>query len=394
MSENDLTDELQESSAGQSAGSMLREAREAAKLSIEEVASELHLVSDVVLALESGDRSKLPSRVFTLGYLKNYAKLVNIPYEQVKTAFDDFTDDQPPVLNQPRAPQIPEQARGGGWFLKAIGWMILIAFLLLGYLWWKGEVSIPGVDLDFPLDDQSRTSSAQLPVTGESATTGVTLDPETNQQILLPPVETAQTTPPAADATVSMQPPVVTSDPAIESARTTGITEASEQAEQSPAESFAEQEASGPVGPDDATAQAETNSPAGAINIPLETAIEKPSGLDQLDRIADISENTQTPDPVAPSGNAGEAAEESSQQSIRISFSEPCWVRITDSKGVLVLDGEMRAGDEKEIEGDAPFRFVLGNAGAVELLVGDKRFDLEPYTSGNVARFTLEAREG
>ena len=94
MSENDLTDEQQESSAGLSAGAMLREAREAAKLSVEEVASELHLVSNVVVALENGDRSKLPSRVFTLGYLKNYAKLVNIPYEQVKTAFDDFTDDQ------------------------------------------------------------------------------------------------------------------------------------------------------------------------------------------------------------------------------------------------------------------------------------------------------------
>ena len=59
-----------------------------------------------------------------------------------------------------------------------------------------------------------------------------------------------------------------------------------------------------------------------------------------------------------------------------------------------MLNGEMRAGDAKDIDGDAPFRFVLGNAGAVELLVGDKRFDLEPYTSGNVARFTLEAREG
>lgn len=392
MSENDHTDELQESAVGQSAGAMLREAREAAKLSVGEVASELHLSSDMVTALENGDRSKLPSRVFTLGYLKNYSKLVNLPYEQVKTAFDDFTDDQVPVLNQPRAPQIPEQARGGGWFLKAIGWMILIAFLLLAYLWWKGEVAIPGIDLDFPLGDQPQTSPGQIPVNGESAATGVTLDPETNQQILLPPDETAQTTAPAADATDSgQQQPAVTSGPAVESAE---ITETFEQAGQSPTGSSAEQEASGSAGSDDATTRAETNSPAEAISIPLETAIEKPSGLDQLDRIADISENTEAPGPDEPSGNSGEAAGESSQQSIRISFSAPCWVRITDSMGVLVLNGEMRAGDEKEIEGDAPFSFVLGNAGAVELLVGDKRFDLEPFTSGNVARFTLEAREG
>ena len=389
MSENDFTEELQEPSSGISAGAMLREAREAAKLSVEEVASELHLVSDVVLALENGDRSKLPSRVFTLGYLKNYAKLVNIPYEQVKTAFDDFTDEQVPVLNQPRAPRIPEQARGGGWLVKAIAWMILIVFLLLAYLWWKGEVSIPGVDLDFPLGDPSQTSPREMPATGESVSSGVMLDPETNQLILLPPDDTAGTTDTVTDAEDSrQQPPIVTGNPAAETAET------SEQAGQSPATSSPEREATEPAGSDDAMTPPETETPADAISIPLETAIEKPSGLDQLDRIADVSENSSETGTAVTADTPDTAPAESSQQSIRISFSEPCWVQVTDSSGKLVLNGEMRAGDEKDIEGDAPFRFVLGNAGAVELLVGDKRFDLGPYTSGNVARFTLEAREG
>jgi cytoskeleton protein RodZ len=390
MTEKDLTEELQEPSGGLSSGAMLREAREAAKLSVEEVASELHLVSDIVLALENGDRSKLPSRVFTLGYLKNYAKLVNIPYEQVKTAFDDFTDEQLPVLNQPRAPQIPEQARGGGWFIKAIGWMILIAFLLLAYLWWKGEVAIPGVDLDFPLGDQ-QMPSGQMPVIGESPSARVTLDQETNQQILLPPVETAETTdaPAAAsDFRQQEQQVVVTSDPAAETAET------SDEVVVSPMASAPERDATEPVSSDDAMTQPDSDTPAEAISIPLETAIEKPSGLEQLDRIADVNENIPEPDSAVTANNPDADAAESSQQSIRISFSGPCWVQITDSRGELVLNGEMRAGDARNIQGDAPFRFVLGNAGAVELVVGDKRFDLEPYTSGNVARFTLEAREG
>jgi len=357
MSETENTEELTESSAGISAGAMLREAREAAKLSIEEVASELHLVSNVVIALENGDRTKLPSRVYTLGYLKNYAKLVNIPYEQVKTAFDDFTDDQVPVLNQPRVPQIPEQARGGGWLIKALGWMILIAFLLLAYLWWKGEVAIPGVDLEFPLGDQPQTSLGQMPVTAESPDTGVTLDPETNQQILLPPAETSQTTSPPADVNASQQQlPVATGSPAGE------ITETPEKVTQAPVASGPEREATGSVRSDDSSGSAIHAS-----------------------HNADAALTASAPD---------KALAESSQQSIRISFSEPCWVRVTDSRGELVLNGEMRAGDVSDIEGDAPFRFVLGNAGAVELLVGDKRFDLAPFTSGNVARFTLEAREG
>ena len=390
MSEKtDNPEETQEVAAAKTAGSMLRDAREAAKLSIEEVASELHLVSDIVTALENGDRSKLPSRVFTLGYIKNYAKLVNLPYEQVKTAFDDFTDDGIPVLNQPRAPQIPDKSTGGGWLIKAVGWMILFGFLLLAYLWWKGEVTIPGIDLDFPLSEQSQTSTGEIPAIAEPAGGGTTLDVETNQQILLPPVESPDITDSAADAGVTPEPvvPVATGNPAGETAEESGMAMPDEMPAAEPVE---------PARQDAPAAEAGNGSPVQAIGIPLETAIEKPAALDQLDRIADTGSTGQesASDLTGMAAEDVPAAAESQQQNIRISFSASCWVQVTDSNGELVLNGEMRAGDAKTIQGDAPFRFVLGNAEAVELLVGSKRFNLEPYTSGNVARFTLEAREG
>ena len=389
MSEKtDNPEETQEVAAAKTAGSMLREAREAAKLSIEEVASELHLVSGIVTALENGDRSKLPSRVFTLGYIKNYAKLVNLPYEQVKTAFDDFTDDGIPVLNQPRAPQIPDKSTGGGWLIKAVGWMILFGFLLLAYLWWKGEVTIPGVDLDFPLSEQSQTPTREIPVIADPAGGGTTLDVESNQQILLPPVESPAITDSAADAGVTPEPvPVATGNPAGETAEESGMAMPDEMPAAEPVE---------PARQDAPAAEAGNDSPVQAIGIPLETAIEKPAALDQLDRIADTGSTGQesASDLTGMAAEDVPAAAESQQQNIRISFSASCWVQVTDSNGEVVLNGEMRAGDAKNIQGDAPFRFVLGNAEAVELLVGSKRFNLEPYTSGNVARFTLEAREG
>jgi cytoskeleton protein RodZ len=382
------TEETQEFAAAKSAGSMLREAREAAKLSIDEVASELHLVSGIVTALENGDRSKLPSRVFTLGYIKNYAKLVNIPYEQVKTAFDDFTDDGIPVLNQPRARQIPDQSTGSGWLIKAIGWMILFGLLLLAFLWWKGEVSIPGVDIDFPLREQPQTSSGEIPATAEPAGGGTTLDAETNQQILLPPVESPDMTDSATDAGISSESlPVATDNSAVVTAEESG---------QTPLEEVPAAETGEPSLQDAPATEAGNGLPVQAIGIPLETAIEKPAALDQLDRIADAGSTGQesATDLTGAGAEDVRAATESPQKNIRISFSASCWVQVTDSNGEVVLSGEMRDGDTTNIEGDAPFRFVLGNAEAVELLVGSKRFDLEPYTSGNVARFTLEAREG
>lgn len=390
MAETENTEELQESSGGKSAGAMLREAREAAKLSVEEVATELHLVSDVVTALENGDRSKLPSRVFTLGYLRNYAKLVNLPYEQVRTAFEDFNDEQVPILNQPRAPQIPKQAKGGGWLIKALGWMVLFAFLLLAYLWWKGEVAIPGLDLEFPLAERQLSSPGEMPAGAEPSPAGIALDPATNQQILLPPAENTETPDPASDTNPApQQPAVITRKPAAEA---TEVIESSQQARQAPVGTVAE--VSVPAGTDETTAESGTGMPDEAIGIPLETAIEKPPGLERLDRIADVSDNNPAIGSDVRANTTDAASPESTQQSIRISFSESCWVQVTDSTGKLVLNGEMRAGDTRDLDGEAPFRFVLGNASAVELLVGNKLFDLEPYTSGNVARFTLEAREG
>jgi cytoskeletal protein RodZ len=313
---------------------------------------------------------------------------VNIPYEQVKTAFDDFTDDGIPVLNQPRARQIPDQSTGSGWLIKAIGWMILFGLLLLAFLWWKGEVSIPGVDIDFPLSEQPQTSSGEIPATAEPAGAGTTLDAETNQQILLPPVESSDMTDSATDAGISSESlPVATDNSAVVTAEESG---------QTPLEEVPAAETGEPSLQDAPATEAGNGLPVQAIGIPLETAIEKPAALDQLDRIADAGSTGQesATDLTGAGAEDVRAATESPQKNIRISFSASCWVQVTDSNGEVVLSGEMRAGDATNIEGDAPFRFVLGNAEAVELLVGSKRFDLEPYTSGNVARFTLEAREG
>ena len=52
--------------ANETAGSLLKEAREAAEMTLEQAAEKLHLLRETVIALEEEDASKLPSRVFTL----------------------------------------------------------------------------------------------------------------------------------------------------------------------------------------------------------------------------------------------------------------------------------------------------------------------------------------
>ena len=61
-----------------SAGSRLTAARTAAGLSIAEVARHLKLSPLQVEALETGDHEKLPGPVFVRGFMRNYARLVNL----------------------------------------------------------------------------------------------------------------------------------------------------------------------------------------------------------------------------------------------------------------------------------------------------------------------------
>ena len=61
-----------------SAGSRLTAARTAAGLSIAEVARHLKLSPLQVEALETGEHKKLPGPVFVRGFMRNYARLVNL----------------------------------------------------------------------------------------------------------------------------------------------------------------------------------------------------------------------------------------------------------------------------------------------------------------------------
>ncbi|MDR2173942.1 MAG: DUF4115 domain-containing protein [Burkholderiales bacterium] len=61
-----------------SAGALLKEAREAAGLSIDEVSHFLKLAPRQVHALEQQDFASLPPRAFVRGFMRNYARFLNI----------------------------------------------------------------------------------------------------------------------------------------------------------------------------------------------------------------------------------------------------------------------------------------------------------------------------
>ena len=97
---NDARDTDGNSTSGDdrsSIGARLAAAREACELDIRVVANELNLDVRMVEALEHDDKSALPSAIFVKGYLRNYARLVGLPEDEVVGEYARQTGEPPPL---------------------------------------------------------------------------------------------------------------------------------------------------------------------------------------------------------------------------------------------------------------------------------------------------------
>ncbi len=74
-----------------SLGDVLRQAREAQALSIEEVESRTRIRAKFIDALESGDFAVLPSTAHAKGFLRNYAQFLQLDVEQIVEQFSELT---------------------------------------------------------------------------------------------------------------------------------------------------------------------------------------------------------------------------------------------------------------------------------------------------------------
>jgi len=124
---NNPVDDAAVASADAGSGAMLRAAREQRQLSVDEVAHELRLAPDIIVALEAGDFESLGPAVFVRGYLRNYAKLLELAPQKV---LDEF-----PVAHvEPeefRTMSLPREVKPGvnlhGWLLWSLSGVALLA---------------------------------------------------------------------------------------------------------------------------------------------------------------------------------------------------------------------------------------------------------------------------
>jgi cytoskeleton protein RodZ len=335
-------------------GRRLRALRESRKLDVERVAAQLHLQRHVVEAIEGDQYERLPAPVFVVGYLKNYARLLGADPAPIVTAYRAMVPARDVGLSH--ALSVPDDSShssggGGRW-----GWAI--AVLLIGVvagvatLWLRGQS-----------DSALQSDALALSPKGEESASTVAAPAK--------PSDTSSAT--TAANTVTPAP----ASPAVP-----------ESTIAAPPESIPLRGAQSP-------------SPAGAT--PAEPAAPTtPEPEETLVAASTLTSAQSTPEEALEDGDEAsdaetqaesvteEAAAEPTSTEVVLEFTGTSWVDVRGANGRVVLNGEMRSGDRRVLDGEPPYKFVIGNSAATQLTVGGRPFDLKGRAQGNVARFSLD----
>ena len=118
-------------------GAALAAARDAAQLSVAEVARHLRLSVAQVEALEAGDFERLPGPVFVRGFIRNYARLVKLnpdvllPQVEPELAGLPHSPETPPSQNIPFPPERPSR-----WPILGLLILVVLAGLVFYEFYW------------------------------------------------------------------------------------------------------------------------------------------------------------------------------------------------------------------------------------------------------------------
>jgi len=325
-------------------GGDLQRAREAAGLSVEQLASRLHLTVSIIEDLEADDYTRLPQPTYIRGYLRSAARALDIDDAPLVQAFDaqglsEPRLDAPPVLA--RASDTAAN-RGHRRAPYLVGLVILLGLAaLIGYGWFEGQDLLPGAgDRDAPERStlSLRTAPPNEPLVGD-------LPYDQTEGVPLPERDPGET----------------------------GVT--SDQAPFVP-----------PSYVPDATATPEPTDP-----------VEPEPALPQIDLAPQPEPQTAPePEPAPPVVDESPAADSApvsaAISSVTLRFMEDSWVEISDARGDSLLVGLMREGTERRLEGQLPYRVFLGNAPGVRIEVDGSTYNpVRHARADNTARFSLEA---
>ena len=96
---DDVENEVNELLQKKDFGAELKIAREKSGLSIIDVAENLLINADIIKAIESSQAEALPPLTFTQGYIRSYARLLNISADKIINDYVQMVPDEKQTLS-------------------------------------------------------------------------------------------------------------------------------------------------------------------------------------------------------------------------------------------------------------------------------------------------------
>ncbi|MFW6094626.1 MAG: helix-turn-helix domain-containing protein [Pseudomonadota bacterium] len=143
-------------------GRVLRAEREKLGVTVREVSETLNLSMTVIEALEADDYDRLPGPVFTRGYVRSYARLLELDPEPLmhQVSLPEARADEPEA---PREPAVREWIRQRpALVLGAAGAAVIVLLVLLAIWLWPGGGAAHTDAGGLPRVDTPATGSAAL----------------------------------------------------------------------------------------------------------------------------------------------------------------------------------------------------------------------------------------
>ncbi len=334
-------------------GTHLRLAREGRGLTIGDVAYSLKLNPRQVEALETDRFDLLPGRAFARGFLKNYARYLELDPQPLLDAIEQADGvgamELAPVSNAQGTMPSPDARLRPSIFPAALVALALVLVVAAGwYFDWFQQPDIV----------------AELPDAGMARET-----PAFSAPVVAPPLQ-------------GIAAPV----------------------EVLPAQPVVEVPANGPPMGETGNETPPVPAPEGGVAAPAGSPGADASGAEAPVAEAVESAVSAEPAPLGPAADAGDPSPTAAgapampatesrvagQKSLVFRFSEDAWVEVKDGSGRIIMSRIGKRGTVEELQGKPPFSLVIGNAAKVTLQHEGEPVDLAPHTRVSVARVTLE----
>ncbi|MFK0311583.1 RodZ domain-containing protein [Pseudomonas sp. NPDC090233] len=328
---------------GQNPGELLRQAREKREWSQAEVARKLNLTVSSLNHVESGAFDKLPGHTFARGYIRAYAKLMDLDQAPLVEAFDQYTGTHAKGSDVHSLGRIEEPVRLSHNILRGVSLLLLLTVVGGSFIWWQDQGSLPGKDL-------AKIALEHVEVESADGTTQIhPLDEPEDQAVSVG--QQAESAP----LPLQQAPAEPVAEATSEAAPAAPAAAAPAPVQQAPAQTAAS--TATPVAPAAPVAQAAPVVPAASV--PTVAAAAEPA--------------------AAPAGSA----------KVAIQFTADCWTQVSDGNGKVLFSAIKRKGDNLELTGKPPFAVRLGFARGAQVSYNGQAVDVAPFTSGETARLKL-----